>query len=200
MSAAAELPRRGRPRDEDVDRRITVAALEVLAEHGAAGFSVSQVAARSAVAKSSIYRRFPTRDRLLIGAVERLNDDLATLPTDGTARDRLVALLGGIRRRQPAAVHGRLMMQVAGSQDPRLTQLVYDRVVRPRHIVLRTIIEDGVASGEFRGDLDIDALIPVLVGPMLYLRMWHAVPAVAAMSVEAIVDQLMAGMTHASDS
>lgn len=200
MTVAADVPRRGRPRDEDVDRRITVAALEVLAQNGVAAFSVAQVAARSGVAKSSIYRRFPTRDDLLIGAVERLNDDLPAVPADGTARDRLVALLSGIRHRSPAGLHGRLMMQVAGSQDPRLTQLVYDRVVRPRHTVVRAVISDGVARGEFRGDLDLEVLIPALVGPMLYLRMWHAVPAVAGTSVEAVVDQLMSGMTRASDS
>lgn len=200
MTAAPEGPRKGRPRDEDVDRRITVAALEVLADHGAAGFSVAEVALRSGVAKTSIYRRYPSRDDLVIGALERLNDDLPQPLSGGSARDRLVELLGGIRRRSAAGLHGRLMMQVAATQDPRLAQLVFERVVRPRQAVLRSVLIDGIATGEFRSDLDIEAWIPALVGPMLYLRMWHAVTQVSRLPVESVVDQLMTGLTPATDS
>lgn len=187
--------RKGRPRDVEVDRRITEAALEVLAEAGASAFSVAEVAERSGVAKTSIYRRFPTRDALLLGALERLNDDLPAVPEGGSARDRLVVLLGGIRRRSPGSLHGRLMLQVAATQDPRLAQLVYERVILPRQRVLCDVVREGMASGEFRADLDLDSVVPALVGPMLYLRIWHAVPALSALSVDAVVDHLIQGMT-----
>lgn len=200
MTAVPEAARKGRPRDEDVDRRITAAALEVLADHGAAGFSVAEVALRSGVAKTSIYRRYPSRDDLVIGALERLNDDLPTPLSAGSARDRLIELLGGIRRRSPAGLHGRLMMQVAATRDARLTELVFERVVRPRQAVLRSVLRDGIATGEFRGDLDIEAWIPALVGPMLYLRMWDAVPHVSLLPVEDVVDQLLSGLTPATGS
>jgi AcrR family transcriptional regulator len=200
MSATTAAPRKGRPRDEDVDRRITAAALEVLADHGAEGFSVAEVALRSGVAKTSIYRRYPSRDDLVIGALERLNDDLPTLPARGSVRDRLVELLGGIRRRSPAGLHGRLMMQVAATSDPRLAHLVFERVVRPRQAVLRAVLSEGMATGEIRRDLDVEAWIPLLVGPMLYLRMWHAVPQVTRLTVDDLVDELMRGLTPATGS
>lgn len=192
--------RRGRPRDARLDRGITDAALEVLAESGVAGFSVAQVAARSGVAKTTIYRRYPSRDALLAGALERLNDDLPDLPAPGPVRDRLVQVLDGIRRRSPNGTQGRLLGQVAATHDPRLGRMVYERVLVPRHRMLRRVVQDGIDAGELRADLDLDALIPILVGPMIYLRTWHRSPLAGRLSVEAVVDQLIDGMTHAKRS
>lgn len=198
--AEASADRKGRPRDARLDRGITDAALEVLAESGVAGFSVAEVAARSGVAKTTIYRRYPSRDDLLVGALERLNDDLPEVPAGGTVRDRLVQVLDGIRRRSPSGTQGRLLGQVAATHDPRLGRMVYERVLVPRHRMLRGIVQDGVDAGELRAGLDFDALIPILVGPMLYLRTWERSPLARRVSVEAVVDQLIAGMTPATRS
>ncbi|MDP1876709.1 MAG: TetR/AcrR family transcriptional regulator [Actinomycetota bacterium] len=192
--------RRGRPRDARLDRDITDAALELLAESGVAGFSVAEVAGRSGVAKTTIYRRYPSRDALLAGALERLNDDLPDVPAPGPVRDRLVQVLDGIRRRSPNGTQGRLLGQVAATHDPRLGRMVYERVLVPRHRMLRRIVQDGIDAGELRADLDLDALIPILVGPMLYLRTWHRSPLAGRLSVEAVVDQLIDGMTRAKHS
>lgn len=192
--------RRGRPRDARLDRAITDAALEVLAESGVAGFSVARVAARSGVAKTTIYRRHHSRDDLMVGALERLNDDLPDVPARGHVRDRLVQVLDGIRRRNPSGTQARLLGQVAATHDPRLGRMVYERVLVPRHRMLRRIVQDGIDAGDLRADLDLDALIPILVGPMLYLRTWHRSPLAGRVTVEAVVDQLIAGMTPATHS
>ena len=77
MSTLTGAPARtGRPRDERIDRDITTTALAVLAETGFAGFSVAEVASRAGVAKTTVYRRYPTSDDLIAATLERLNDDL----------------------------------------------------------------------------------------------------------------------------
>ena len=68
MSTAAVV-QRGRPRSEEADRAIVRAALEVLAEEGAAEFSVEAVATRAGVGKSTIYRRFTGSQELLAEAL-----------------------------------------------------------------------------------------------------------------------------------
>lgn len=202
VAVAPPAPRKGRPRDERIDHEITSAALLVLADTGFAGFSIAEVAARAGVAKTTVYRRFPTRDDLLAEALERLNDDLPPPPSTGSVRDQLVEALDGIRRRTPDSTRGRILMHVVGegAREPRLAELVHDRVLAPRRRILSDIIERGMASGELRADLDVTAVIPVLVGPMLYLGMWRMCSAAQQVSVESVVDVLMTGMTRAIES
>ena len=60
----------GRPRDESVDERVLEATLDLLAEKGFAALRVDEVAGRSGVAKSTIYRRWSSLTHLAIDAVD----------------------------------------------------------------------------------------------------------------------------------
>ena len=63
---------RGRPADPDIERRVIAAALAVYGEVGWAGFSLDRVARRAPVGKAALYRRWPTREDLLLAALEHL--------------------------------------------------------------------------------------------------------------------------------
>jgi AcrR family transcriptional regulator len=194
--------RKGRPRDERIDEDITAAALELLSTEGFDRFSVEAVAARAGVAKTTVYRRFPTRNDLIVGALVRLNDELPAPPPVGPVRERLIGVLNGIRRRTRESVRGRILIQVAseGLRDPALADLVHQRVLAPRRQVLRDVIADGIASGELRADVEVDTVVPVLVGPMLYLGMWSGSTITQGVTVESVVDLVLSGLTRASDS
>ena len=60
----------GRPRDPSVDQAILRAALELFVEHGIAGASIEKIAKQAGVAKTSIYRRWTSREALLAQAIE----------------------------------------------------------------------------------------------------------------------------------
>jgi AcrR family transcriptional regulator len=203
MTARADVVplRKGRPRDERIDEDITSAALDVLSSDGFDRFSVEAVAARAGVAKTTVYRRFPTRNDLIVGALLRLNDELPPPPAAGPVRERLVAVLDLIRRRTTQSARGRILMQVVseGLRDPGLADLVHERVLAPRRQVLRDMIADGVASGELRADIDMDTAAAVLVGPMLYLGMWSGTAVTRGVTVEAVVDLVLSGLTATSD-
>ncbi len=190
--------RKGRPRDERIDEQITASALEILSTGGFERFTVEEVAAHAGVAKTTVYRRFPTREDLVVGALLRLNDDLPTAPAPGPVRDRLVQVLSGVRVRSTTSMPGRLLMQsvAQGLQSPELAEMVHAKVLAPRRQVIRDVIADGIATGELRADLDPDALIPVLVGPMFYLGAWDCVASAASVSVEAIVDTILTGLVR----
>lgn len=187
--------RKGRPRDARIDSDITTTALDLLSEVGFDRFSVEEVASRSGVAKTTIYRRFPTRNDLLVGALERLNDDLPVPPAQWPIRERLVAVLTPLRQRQSTECKGRLI-NVAMSQqcgDPGLSTLVLKRVIGPRRALLRTVLNDAVARGELRADLDIDSTVPLLVGSMMYLGMSDQ-RGLDAPSVDAVVATVLDGL------
>lgn len=195
-TTAGTVVRKGRPRDERIDAQITAAALDVLGEVGFERFSVEQVALRAGVAKTTLYRRFPCRDDLVVGALLRMNDDLPQPPPPGPVRERLVEVLGGVRQRTADSVGGRVFMRVVseGHGHPGLAQVMNDRVLEPRRQVLRDVIAAGIDNGELRADLDPDAVIPALVGPMLYLGLWNEVSTQRAVTVEAVVDTVLAGL------
>ncbi|MCH9020821.1 MAG: helix-turn-helix transcriptional regulator, partial [Proteobacteria bacterium] len=62
---------RGRPRDPEADRAILQATIELLAEIGFSAMSIEGVAARSGVAKTTIYRRFDSKLELVLNAMNR---------------------------------------------------------------------------------------------------------------------------------
>lgn len=195
-AAAAEgtAARKGRPRDERLDEQITTAALEVLAVSGFERFAVEEVALRAGVAKTTIYRRFPCRDDLITGALLRLNDELPSPPAPGPVRDRLVEVLGALRLTTPTSLRGRILLQAVQSGDPRLSEWVQERVIAPRRMLIRAIVEEGVAAGEVRPDVDAAALLPVLLGPILFLSMWSETSATRDISVESVVDTVLTGL------
>ncbi len=63
---------RGRPADPDIERRVIAAALSVYGEVGWAGFTLDRVARRAPVGKAALYRRWPTKEILLLAALEHL--------------------------------------------------------------------------------------------------------------------------------
>lgn len=66
--------RRGRPRSEEAGARIIEAAPESLLERGYDRFSVDEVAAKAEVAETTLYRRWPTKDRPTVAVVARMQD------------------------------------------------------------------------------------------------------------------------------
>jgi AcrR family transcriptional regulator len=92
--------RRGRYHHGDLAETLVEAGLVQLAESGAAGFSVSEVARRVGVSTAAPYRHFADRDRFLVAVVTRAADALAdgiAAALDGAGpapRDRLAAAAG----------------------------------------------------------------------------------------------------------
>src|SRR5262245_56999886 len=67
----------GRPRSADVDQAILRAGFMLFIEHGVAGASIEKIARRAGVAKTSIYRRWTSRDALLAQAIEAARNEAA---------------------------------------------------------------------------------------------------------------------------
>ena len=88
-----ELPRkRGRPRKASADREILEATVELLRERGYREFSVDVVSERTGIAKTTIYRRWPSKADLVAAAIAPLAPDLSA---DAIVADtkRLLTLL-----------------------------------------------------------------------------------------------------------
>src|SRR5271163_5372205 len=83
--AGADHRRPGRPRSEQAEQAIIEATLDLFAEQGFEGACVEAVAARAGVGKATIYRRWTSKEELLIAALGSLKSPMHD-PRCGTVR------------------------------------------------------------------------------------------------------------------
>ena len=163
-------PAPGRPRDERADRAILDSALELLAEVGPTGLSVEEVAARAGVSKATIYRRFPTKDDLVVASLSCL---VVVTPDDlpaGPVHERLASLMRLWWETYVVSPNGVVFHRVLAhaKSNPRLFEAFYDEVIEPRREMFRAVLRDAIASGELRPDADLELIITMIIGTSIY--------------------------------
>jgi AcrR family transcriptional regulator len=162
----------GRPRNPVVDQAIVRAALELFIEHGVAGASIEKIAKRAGVAKTSIYRRWSSREALLAQAIEVARD--ATGYTidlmDRTAPHDFVRLLVDACEIIARPDIRKLMARLIGSVPdyPRLMEVYRDTYYLPRRLALLRALERVQAAGLLTPDIDLETLADMLIGALMY--------------------------------
>lgn len=167
MTEAAVRPP-GRPRSAQADEAIVDATIALLTEEGFDRLSMDAVAARAGVGKATIYRRWPSKEALVIDAVARRSDPFPA-DREGPIRERIVAILEGVLTKSRTGV-GRLLPCMVGASvsNPALASHYRTQIIEPRRAHIAEVIRDGVRRGELREDLDVDAAIDAIVGPLVY--------------------------------
>jgi AcrR family transcriptional regulator len=185
--ARGRRPRRDEqrpPPDPTLSRRarseqaILDATRALLAEVGVRGLTVEGVAARSGVAKTTIYRRWRDKDELALAAVW---NDLASLqaPADvGDTRAELQAfvepLLTILRTPLLGGVIRGLASEIAQNQE--LSIAYREQFIEPRRAQLELVISRGIARGDLRPNTDARLVHELLVGPVFYRLMFSGAP------------------------
>ena len=161
-SDAPTAPKLGRKRDHTRDAEIMDAAVEVLAETGYDGMTIDMVASRAKAGKATLYRRWASKDELVIDAVACMKkDDLSieALPDTGTLRGDLVAMI------KPHSIQDseKKMQIMAGlmsmlNSNPSLSEAAHAAIVEPRASVNRFFMQRAIDRGEIPADADIETL------------------------------------------
>ncbi|OLL20000.1 MULTISPECIES: TetR/AcrR family transcriptional regulator [unclassified Rhodococcus (in: high G+C Gram-positive bacteria)] len=92
MTAPATRPRPG-GRSARVRRAVLDATLDLLHTHGMDGLTVADVSTRAGVHETSIYRRWGTRENLMIDALLEEAEELLPVPDTGSLREDLITYL-----------------------------------------------------------------------------------------------------------
>lgn len=162
-------------RNEVARLAVLRAADDLVAERGYGGVSIEGIASRAGVAKQTIYRWWPSKvDILLDTLAEDTEGDLA-VPTTGSAEQRLRRYLRTYARFL-AGDPGKVLLALLGEaqHDAAVAALVRERHLAPQRARERTMLEAGAASGELAVDLDPDAVLDALCGPVVYRAMTGA--------------------------
>ena len=155
----------GRPRDPATDEAILRATLELLGERGYARTSVEAVAERAGVSKPTIYLRYPSKAELATAAIAYLREQ-RPLPDSGSLRsdliDELAAFAGGVNRPYGMAMIGTVLAEE--HEAPELLASFRERVVGPRRLRFRELLERARGRGELAAGVDPDIVVALLVG------------------------------------
>lgn len=180
--------RAGRPRSATADRAILDAARAAIAEVGWAGVTLGGVAARAGVAKTTLYRRWPGKNELVLDALADLFDSLR-LPDHGSlARDVEAVVLQFAALLQEPRTRGALTAVLAEStHDAALRERIRGAIVdRQKHLVLQGR-ERARARGELpvepdaaAADRNADMIFDVIAGSVLHRLLVSAEPVTAA--------------------
>lgn len=164
-------PRRGRPRAEGLDEALLDVTLELAGEVGINGMSMDDLAQRAGVSKATIYRRWPSKERLVLEALHHAMRPFDLIDT-GSLRSDLDDYLGELARRMTQGKASDVLPDLiaASVRDPNLRTSL-DEYIRYRRQPLQTILGRGLERGELSDDTDVEVLIDALIGPFIYRRL-----------------------------
>lgn len=156
----------GRKRDASRDDAILDAAVSILAETGYDGMTMDMVAVRAKAGKATVYRRWASKEAMVIDAITRMKRDqvdLANLPDTGSLRGDLLALF----RPQPVEETERKLRAMAGvaamlSQHPALADVGHEALVAPWVDANRALIQRALDRGEIRPEADIETVAQII--------------------------------------
>jgi AcrR family transcriptional regulator len=178
------------PRIERTRRVVLDAALGLLIERGYGELTIEAVAEKSGVAKSTIYRHWPSRVELINDAFLELKPALP-VPTEGDVRQRVVAMLEDLAQNVAASRWSACLPTLidAAERDPVAREL-NTRLASAGRQSLAAVLTEGVATGELPADLDADLIAEALAGPIILRRLMTDDP-LPPEQVRHLVDQVL---------
>ncbi|TDO66467.1 TetR family transcriptional regulator [Kribbella sp. VKM Ac-2571] len=156
---------RGRPRLESTDQRILEAARDVLRLKGPAAMNIDSVAARSGVARTTIYRRYRSRDELMDAILEHLIDPAPPAP-DLPVGEKLRWVLDRISDILENQLGPGATAAIIANSDPQFTTAVRLRLAAYLS-ALTDLMNLDIKAGRLLANIDPDTVLGTLVGAYL---------------------------------
>jgi AcrR family transcriptional regulator len=161
-----QRPRTGRARSKALDDAIADASMRLLLESGPTGLTVEGVAREVGCAKASIYRRFGSREGLVLAAASTLFGSLLR-ERPANLEDMIVRFWAAATEQEALVpVVSLLMAEAARGTD--LGTMSVEKILRPMRAVDIEDLSQAIARGEVRGDVGPDLLLDVIAGTILF--------------------------------
>ena len=174
MGSSKESRRRPRPRPRG---RLLASASDILRRDGYTGLTMERVAAESGVAKTTLYRHWPTKAALCMDLyLEEAGRELRDPDTGDVARD-LRALVNAVVSLQTKTVAGAAFLGlIAEAQiNPGSRAAFLAEFAERRREITRVVLRRAIERGQVRRDIDVDLVIDTLGGATTFrLMQGHA--------------------------
>jgi AcrR family transcriptional regulator len=156
--------------------RVLTTTFELLGENGVGGLSVDEVSRRSGVAKTTIYRHWPTREALVVDACSRISAE-QEVPDTGSLEGDVIAILSNLAHLLSTARWASVLPSIVdvAERDPEFAD-IHRRIQHGHAEPLREVIERAAGRGELAIAVDRSTMIAALMGPLFYRRWFSREP------------------------
>jgi AcrR family transcriptional regulator len=177
------VKRKSSPRAKEPDARVRrsketvmAATYELLQETGLGGVTVDAVSERSGVAKTTIYRHWPTRSALLVDACSQLGTRREAPDTGSLAGD-LAVLAGDLAHRLRTARWSSVLPSIvdAAERDGELARM-HARLHADLISAFRAVVERAHKRGELPRGRQPAEVVAAVIGPLFYRRWFSREP------------------------
>ncbi|WP_327291406.1 TetR/AcrR family transcriptional regulator [Streptomyces sp. NBC_01198] len=197
----AAVPR-GRPRDAAVGRKVVETVLRLIADGTPFGdLTMEGIAREAGVGKATVYRRWASKEALLLDAMAEVDSPVPPLLPGTSFRDDLVVAVETIRRRglakRDSAMLRNMLTQMQNS--PELWRRYHETVIAKRRAALVRLLEHGIAIGAVRPELgeDMELLVDFVTGPLLTRTAFFQGGSLDEGLSERVVDLILRGIAPA---
>jgi AcrR family transcriptional regulator len=164
----AALPR-GRPRSEAARQAVLDAALRLCARDGYAQLTMKGIADEAGVGRQTVYRWWPTKADVLLEALADIAErELPRFHRTGDALRDVHSALRLVFSLLPVTGKPLSGLMADAQHDPELSARLQERLLGPRRELVEKILEDGIAAGQLRRNVE-----PKLVSDLLFGTMWY---------------------------
>jgi TetR/AcrR family transcriptional regulator of autoinduction and epiphytic fitness len=165
------------PRIERSRSLILQAAVAELGEVGYGAFTIESVAARSGVAKSTIYRHWSDKLALIANAFETFHEQQGPDIASGSPRERAERIVHHVAEVVGHSIFSACIPALidGAERDPRLRKF-HHRFQKEARQPLIAVIAEGVVARDFPSDIDPEIAALALLGVIFYRRLMSSAP------------------------
>jgi AcrR family transcriptional regulator len=161
--------RSGRPRSIQSHQAMLQSTLELLAEVGFDRLSIEAIAARAGVGKTTIYRRYASKEELVADAIESVREEMV-IPDTGNLPDDIEALIQNAAQitLTPLGRQTVAMIISSAASNSQFAQIYWTKYLQPRRQTFAIVIDRAKSRTEVPDDLDADLVFDTMSAIMLY--------------------------------
>ena len=179
-------------------KAILQTAMDLVTEFGFRAVSIESIAAKTGVAKTTIYRRWPNKAAVVMDAfMERLlrTQFPATKKATDSIRLQMHSMARAFRSKDGTVLKALLS---EAQFDAELATAFRERWTLPRRKLALAVLQKAVSQGELRSDIDLEATIDLLYAPMYY-RLQMGTNPLSDAYIDEIFDQVVEGLRQRDD-
>jgi AcrR family transcriptional regulator len=151
---------------------ITDAVFAELVERGYARLSMEGVAKRAGTGKSALYRRWHTKQEMVLAVLAEISVPMAGTEDTGTLRGDLRATVAAVAAWLTEPPFCRIIPDLVAeaTRTPELAQAIAEAIGEPRRALGRRTLERAIARGELPADTDME-MAQDLMAALIFWRM-----------------------------
>jgi AcrR family transcriptional regulator len=159
----------GRPRSTQSHQAMLQATLELLAEVGFEAMSIDAIATRAGVGKTTIYRRYNSKEELVADAIESVRQDVV-IPDTGNLWSDIDALIENAAHTTLSSLGRQTVAMIisSASSNSQFAEIYWKKYLQPRRQAFAIVLERAKARHEIQADLDPGLVFDAMSGIMLY--------------------------------